>query len=87
MSNNFGEGEIFANFATDGGPINLNELDPWNEQFVLRVDDTGDGWVAINNHDQSRVFDATGNDPTLGVNVICFGWNGGDNQRWKFIPV
>ncbi len=74
-------------FKSTGDPIGFNITNPYNEECVLHADDVGDGWVAINNHDRTRVFDGRGDDPTVGSDVICFAWNGGDNQRWQFIPI
>lgn len=54
--------------------------DGWEEQVVL-LDDAGDGFVAVNNHDRDRVMDrseAKVTDPF----VVSFPWNGGDNQQW-----
>jgi len=57
-----------------------------NQEFEIHFDDVGDGLVAINNHDHSRVIDANGNNPGIGANVSPWPWNGGDNQRWRFVP-
>lgn len=74
---------LSARFASD--PITLFDFsaDPNNMEFTMVCDDVGDGYTAINNHDRSRVFDdrASRSDGT----IIPFPWNGGDNQRWRFV--
>lgn len=80
--------EVTAYFDGDGNNIALAEtLDLSNPEFALILNDVGDGWVAINNHDETRVFDANGDNPKLGASVQAWKWNKGDNQRWKFVPV
>lgn len=82
-----GDPNSAVTFISTGDPIQLGFLDPTNQESVLHADDVGDGWVAINNHDRTRVFDARGDYPAPGADVLCEPWNHGDNQRWQFVPV
>jgi hypothetical protein len=50
---------------------------------IILADDTGEGLVAVNNYNKSRVFDVQGGNAVLGAPVIPYGWNGGANQRWR----
>ena len=67
-------------------PWRADALVPTDDQFVIRIDDVGSGWVAINNHDKTRVMDAKGSQPIKGAPVLKWRWNGGDNERWQFLP-
>lgn len=79
---------LYTYFGATGDSITLVESDPWDPNLQVRLDQTDGGWVAINNHDGSRVFDGSGNGPySNGNSVICYPWNGGGNQQWKFLPV
>jgi hypothetical protein len=66
-------------------PILCDTLDPFNKEYFLRLDDLGDGQVAMNNHDRSYVMDANGDSPGVGANVTPWKWNNGGNQKWRFI--
>ena len=72
-------------FGQDGS-MPCASLDPNNTEYVIMADDVGDGYVAINNHDRSRVFDAKGAKNSVGTAIIPFRWNGNDNQKWRFTP-
>lgn len=69
-------------------PIKLLGLsgDPNNMEFVLICDELQDGYVAINNHDRTRVFDLSQSKTSAGSAIIAFPWNGGGNQWWRFVP-
>jgi Ricin-type beta-trefoil lectin domain-like len=77
-------GPLYARFGTS--PIQIAPLEQVNEEFLLYTDDVGDGLVAINNHDRSFVMDANGDNPVVGAKVTPWKWNGGNNQRWRFVP-
>jgi hypothetical protein len=73
----------FATFS-DGKAIALRPLDVHDPGFIIKLDDVGDGWVAINNTGKDQVFDAqTPAGPA--TPVIPYRWNGGANQMWKFV--
>ncbi len=76
---------VYARFGVSG-KIPLAPLVSGNEEFLIHFDDAGDGLVAINNHDHTYVMDANGSNPGVGANVSPYKWNGGDNQRWRFVP-
>lgn len=40
-------------------------------------------WFALNNYDRSMVADVYESGTTSGNQIICFPWNGGDNQIWR----
>jgi len=63
--------------------LSLYPLDSMEPEFVLYADDVGDGYVAINNHDKSRVLDVRGGNRTAGASIFAWPWNGGENQRWR----
>ncbi len=44
-------------------------------------------WFALNNFDKSKVADVRQEQMYDGSNVICFPWNGGGNQRWRYETV
>ena len=75
---------LLARFG-DSRAITLKNFSPVDHEFFVRLEHTGDGWTAINNHDNSLVMDATGKDPVVGAMVFPNKWNKGDNQRWRFI--
>src|SRR6266550_6896562 len=52
----------------------------WDEQ-VVKFDELDGGYVAINNHDKTRVMDRSMG-PTDQPFVISFRWNAGANQQW-----
>jgi hypothetical protein len=66
-------------------PIQLFDFaaDPDNLEFAMVCDDVDNGYTAINNHDRTRVFDDAGGKPD-GM-ILPWKWNGGDNQRWRFV--
>lgn len=66
-------------------PIEVKDLVPNGIEFYIVLDDVGDGFVAINNHDESLVVDANGDTPSAGASITPWNWNGGDNQRWRFV--
>jgi hypothetical protein len=70
-------------------PMEVKPLDPNGTEFYIVLDDVGDGFVAINNHDESLVVDANVHYSDQGVptgEVTPWNWNGGSNQRWRFVP-
>jgi hypothetical protein len=69
----------------DSKAIYLDEIDPNDMEFFITLNNTGDGQVAINNHDASYVMDANGNNAGPGAPVTPRKWNGGNNQKWRFI--
>lgn len=77
--------QLYACFSPNDKRVSLRPLDPFDPSFVIRLDNVGDGWVAINNGAKDQVFDAEGTGPKPGTPVIQYTWNGGDNQRWQFI--
>jgi hypothetical protein len=66
-------------------PIQLFDFsdDPDNLEFAMVCDDCDDGYTAINNHDRTRVFDDAGGNAD--GQILPFQWNGGNNQRWRFV--
>jgi hypothetical protein len=74
---------MYATFS-NGENIALRPLDVHDPGFVIKLDNVGDGWVAINSTGKDRVFDAKA-PPTPGSPVIQSPWNGGPNQMWKFV--
>lgn len=55
---------------------------------ACQIDATGPGWVAINNLDHDRVLDVKGADVgSDNISIIGYPWNGGNNQRWRMVPV
>lgn len=51
---------------------------------LWRMDDVGGGYFAVNNYDRSQVFDVKGGGCDNGTAIVAWGWNKGDNQRWRF---
>jgi hypothetical protein len=82
----FTPSRIYLRFGQPGAMAVVG-LDISNIEFTMHADDVGDGLVAINNHDGSLVADANGDTPVVGAPVTPWGWNGGGNQKWRFIPV
>ena len=76
---------LFACFASDDKRVALRPLDVHDPSFVVKLDDVGDGWVAINNGAKDRVFDVEGGHPAPGTPVIQHPWGDGTNQMWKFV--
>jgi hypothetical protein len=58
---------------------------PELDDFTIILNDVGGGYVAVNRYDEKRVMDANGDNPGAGAAVTPYPWNGGNNQRWKFI--
>lgn len=75
---------LLARFG-DSRAVLLKKFSPVDHEFFIRLEHTGDGWTAVNNHDNSLVMDAMGNAPQAGAIVFPNKWNGGSNQRWRFI--
>ena len=75
---------MYATFSA-GETIGLRPLDVYDPGFIIKLDNVGDGWVAINNTGKDQVFDAKGGSPTPGTPVIQYPWQGGANQMWKFV--
>lgn len=76
---------LYARFG-DSSAIICAPIDLTGEEFLIYFDDVEDGLVAINNHEHNSVMDANGNNPNAGAPVTPWGWNGGMNQRWRFVP-
>ena len=75
-------------FLTFGGDsMQVQPLVPNGVEFYIVLDDVGDGFVAINNHDGSYVVDANGDTPDVGALITPWKWNGGDNQRWRLVQL
>lgn len=75
---------LYACFATGSDLVALRPLDIFDPGFIVRLDDTGDGWVAVNNAARDNVFTAR-DQPVSGTPVVQYPWKGGDNQLWKFV--
>jgi hypothetical protein len=75
-----------ARFNGAGNTITVAALDPNDSSFVMTVDTWGAGLVAINNSDQSQVFDVRGGSTNVGTKIDSYKWNGGTNQQWRFVP-
>jgi hypothetical protein len=71
----------FAAFGNS--PIQLVTFDATNVELFLLLQPVGDGWVAINNHNASRVMDTNMSDPNFAVSP--YKWNGGANQQWRLV--
>ena len=69
-------------FSDEG--LKIRPLDTLSNDFVLYVDDVGEGQVALNDCYHVTVADVREGDSTPGTEVINYAWNGGDNQRWRF---
>ncbi len=65
--------------------IGLTYLEPGNPDYVMMVDDVGEGYCAINNHNRSLVFDVQSSNYANGTLVVPYRWNGADNQKWQFV--
>lgn len=76
---------LYACFTPDDERISLRPIDVHDPSFIIKLDNVGDGWVAINNSKKDRVFDAKGGAPVSGTPVIQYPWNGGDNQMWQIV--
>jgi hypothetical protein len=76
---------VYAHFGVSG-KIPLGPFQEGGDEFLIHFDDVGDGLFAINNHDHTYVMDANGDNPSAGANVSPYSWNGGNNQRWRFVP-
>jgi hypothetical protein len=72
---------LYASFDP-GGMIALRPLDIFDPGFIIKLDDVGDGWVAINRTDKNAVFQAQG--AVDGSPVVGQAWNASDSQMWKF---
>jgi hypothetical protein len=75
---------LYARFG-DSSAIIVAPIDLVGYEFLIYFDDVGDGLVAINNHGHDSVMDANGNNPGVGARVTPYSWNGGDNQKWRFV--
>ena len=74
-----------AAFWNGGGQPIILKPNVFNDKnFTWRLDSVGQGYYAVNRWDGGEVFDVKGDSCDAGATVIAFGWNGGDNQRWKF---
>lgn len=79
---------LVANFGGgENNDIQLSAFGAPDVSFFLRLDHTGDGWVAINNANDTLVVDAAGENPAVGARVVAYKWNKGHgkNQLWRFI--
>ena len=76
---------LYACFSPDSKAITLRPLDIHDPGFIIKLDDVGDGWVAINNGAKDQVFDVEGGVPSPGTPVIADPWNGTDTQQWRFV--
>jgi len=74
---------MYACFTPDDHRISLRALDVYDPSFIIKLDDVGDGWVAINNSAKDNVF--TAQDAANGGAVIQYPWAAGDRQRWKLV--
>lgn len=55
---------------------------------LFTIDDLNPSpWFALNNHDKSKVVDVREELMYDGNYIICFPWNGGGNQKWRFEQV
>ena len=77
--------ELFACFEADGKPITLRPLDVLDARFIVKFDNVGDGFVAINNSAKDRVFSAGGSPVNPGSPVFPAPWASGPDQRWKLV--
>jgi hypothetical protein len=63
------------------GPLTIcNRTDAGNN---IRFDPLTAPYLAINDEDRKRVFDVAGSRTDPNTPVLCWEWNGGDNQQWK----
>ncbi|HEV2865053.1 MAG TPA: hypothetical protein VGX37_00925 [Allosphingosinicella sp.] len=74
---------LYASFTAGGPGVGLRALDVHDPSFIMKLDDVGDGWVAINNSAKDGVF--TAQQPTPGAPVLESPWKGGDYQMWRFV--
>ena len=77
--------ELFACFEADGKPITLRPLDVHDPRFIVKFDNVGDGFVAINNSAKDRVFSVGGSPVNPGTPVFPAPWASGPDQTWKLI--
>ena len=77
--------ELFACFDADGKPITLRPLDVLEPRFIVKLDNVGDGFVAINNSAKDRVFSVGGSPVNPGSPVFPAPWASGSDQRWKLV--
>lgn len=51
---------------------------------LFRVDPVKDGdWFALNNYARDRVVDVAASNTAADTDILCWRWNGGDNQVWR----
>jgi hypothetical protein len=79
---NAGNG-LAAKWNGGGQPI-IVATNVLNDQtFCWRLDSVGGGYYAINRWDGGEVMDVKGDNCDPGTVILAYGWNGGDNQRWR----
>lgn len=83
----FATGDCSRFESSDDQQVPVRALDPDDTEFVLGVDDVGDGNCAIKNHDLRRVFDCKEASNQEGTPIIGHKWNEGSNQKWRFVVV
>jgi hypothetical protein len=76
--------DLYACFTPDSQVIALRPLDIFDPGFIIKLDDVGDGFVAINNSARDNVF-TTQYHPSPGAPVTRAPWQGSDAQIWKFV--
>lgn len=77
--------EQFACFEADGKPITMRPLDVLDPRFIVKLDNVGDGFVAINNGAKDRVFSIGGSPVNPGSPVFPAPWASSPDQRWKLV--
>jgi len=77
-----GLGAYFA----DNNLIVVRQIYSTDDRSLVCVADVGAGYVAINNMQNDRVWDAYQESNRPWTQIRGHDWNGGDNQRWRFVP-
>lgn len=78
---------LCAYFSEDD-KIVLRNVYPTDDRCMVAAMNVKEGYVAINNWDDSLVWDAyrNSNKPYTAVNAYKWEKDNNDNQRWRFVP-
>lgn len=64
-----------------------NADEAWAKNFFVTKNDSNDGSYTIKSKRSGKVLDVADGSAEKGKTVFQFGYHGGNNQRWCFVPV
>ncbi len=77
---------LHARFAERNGMIALARLDLYDPLFALQLQDVGDGFVAIRNHEGSLAMGVRNGAREDGARILALPPTGSPSMQWMFGP-